>query len=127
MDSFYTIVLSIAGILLILILTVVGIMMRNLNNSTTFPQSSITCPDYWTYDTTNKVCKMGDINKGDFTSANGMNSNNTPGYDNSKGGFDPTAALWGGKYGTTVQCGKKKWANVHNINWDGNSNFNGCQ
>jgi hypothetical protein len=121
MDRFYLIVLSIAGILLILILTVVGIIMRRLNRSMPFPQSASTCPDYWTY--SNGVCKPPSSSGPNYVAV----LDSTPGYNQASGGFDPTSPEWSTKMGTTAQCGKKKWANQNSISWDGYSNFTGCK
>jgi hypothetical protein len=56
MDSFYMIVLSIAIVVLILLLTFVGILMRKARGADIFPPVTNMCPDYWDASSTPGVC-----------------------------------------------------------------------
>lgn len=56
MDSFYVIVLSIAIVILILLLTFVGILMKKAKGADIFPPVTNMCPDYWDASSTPGVC-----------------------------------------------------------------------
>ena len=110
MDIFYTIVLVIAIVTLILLLTVFGILMNNSKTVSPFPPSSNKCPDYWDYNKISKKCIHNNINN--------------PGQKT--GDIDPDDATFLSS-GTTQICGQQKWANERNILWDGVSNYNKCK
>lgn len=129
---FYIIVSSIAVIFLILVLTFMGIMMRNQNSKAIYPPTSFVCPDYWTSDDLGNCTlptKMSSsdplvpINSGG-TKNLGKNSNIAP-YSKDMYSFNVNNVLWssGGK---STLCAQKDWATQNNIQWDGVSNFNGC-
>ena len=52
METFHMSVLAIAAAVLILILTSVGVMIRNSNRDTTWPPAQSSCPDGWDPDIT---------------------------------------------------------------------------
>ena len=52
METFHMSVLAIAAAVLILILTSVGVMIRNSNRDTTWPPAQSSCPDGWEPDIT---------------------------------------------------------------------------
>ena len=120
METFYIIVLSIAVVLLILILTFVGIMMKTQDSSTVFPPTVNTCPDFWTV--SDGSCNIITIGKNALAS-NPTDPNVAP-YPKS-GKIDPNDPLWS-KNGSAI-CNQKKWANNASISWDGVSNYNGCK
>jgi hypothetical protein len=129
MELFHTIVLSIAVIILILILTVVGIMLGNKKyDNSVFPPIKNSCPDYWSVESTDassglSVCRVNSKNEG--TDPNKWKKDSkTYGY------FDETVNFSNSKWtsdGGTALCNMKDWANTYNISWDGVSNFNGCK
>ena len=136
MDLFYIIVLSVATILLILLLTYIGILMRNAKTSSNgdiFPPVANSCPDYWGASPSDpSSCNIprnvaGVKNIGSIYDINGLtlNDTNTIGYDRGKNliNFNDTRWSSGGK---TAVCGQKEWANKYNIMWDGVSNYNSC-
>ena len=132
MDSFYLIVMAIATVMLILILTFVGIMMKQQNAGIVFPPQANTCPDGWAVDGSYcTVPKDGSINIGSYTQAqllgyapsNTTNSTNGIIPANDINFQDPVAWASGG---LTTVCGQKAWANKYNIAWDGVSNYNSC-
>jgi hypothetical protein len=120
--SFYTIVVIIAIIILIIALTTVGLLLGRLNTSKkTFPPSASDCPDYWV--NSNGSCAV--------PNASGINAPTT-GYDTDSGtyGFSSgsikfTDAGWKNQ-GISELCAKKKWANKYNVLWSGVSNYNSC-
>lgn len=129
MDSFYFIVLSIATVILILLLIILGVLMSYSKNKITHPPSYSKCPDYWTLDTTdNKSCAIPvnsstDTTKFNIPSTGYNNINNTPGYTSTK--IDFTDGGWKTR-SKTRECAIKDWTNKYGVEWDGISNFNGC-
>ena len=131
--DFYTIVLTIAVVLLILILTFVGIKMSSskYNNQTnvSFPPVKSSCPDYWVVDgsycviPTNGRTNTGTIynNNGDIT----LLPSSTYGYVSGNSYINFNDAMWG-KMGKTTVCQQKDWTGKYNIVWDGISNYNNC-
>jgi hypothetical protein len=72
MDTFQTIVLSIAAIVLIGILIVVGMLMKKENITAPFPPVSTDCPDGWS--SYGKLCIPDASNSGVFYKSNITNS-----------------------------------------------------
>lgn len=130
MEVFYKIVLSIAIILLILILTFFGVLIKYENQNTIYPPTLSTCPDYWTHDGSGN-CAMPTVLSSDLSSPLNTGGQSTLGTSSvapySKDGktFSITNTLWtsGGK---STLCAQKSWANQSNIIWDGVSNYNKC-
>ena len=128
-SNFYTLVLTIAIVVLILVLSFFGWIMSKQKQTDNSPKLQTTCPDHWTIvDINGKTyCQqpsVGNVNRGD-DNASKMPDNTTvvPGYDSSDG-FDFTNASWSSG-GNTV-CSKKKWADSHGIHWDTVTNANYC-
>lgn len=131
--DFYTIVLTIAVVLLILILTFVGIKMSNskYNNQTnvSFPPVKSSCPDYWTAD--GSYCNIpvyGKTNTGriyDTNRNNTLSPSSTYGYVVDNNYIDFNNSMWG-SMGKTAICQQKDWTGKYNIVWDGVSNYNNC-
>jgi len=133
MDYFYLVTLIVAGILLILGLTYVGIRLGQQYSKgiedAVFPPVSKTCPDRWgsEKDGEKVLCKIPgatDINSGvspdDYkvrTITHGLNAG--------KDAIDFNDEEWA-KKGVSNTCALKKWANTYNIQWDGITNYNGC-
>tara|TARA_B100001059_G_C17715119_1_gene517551 strand:- start:708 stop:1064 length:357 start_codon:yes stop_codon:yes gene_type:complete len=117
MDSFYSIVIIIAFIALLLCLIAVGIMIQNQDKQKTFPTQSNTCPDGW------GVSETGDCM---------LPANNTdPNYIVMATHTGPKS-IWevsDGNYkvkDTATTCDKYDWATKNGIVWDGISNYNNC-
>jgi hypothetical protein len=135
MDPFHIIVLSIATVVLILILVIVGMLLNMGDVNTAYPPAYGVCPDYWEIAPDSTKCiipniKDSKLNIGNMYDENTMSLNDSvtsiPGYsfdisNNTLTQFiDFDDAKWKG------DCDKKKWANEYGIVWDGISNFNGC-
>ena len=127
-SNFYTLVLTIAIVVLILVLSFFGWIMSKQKQTDNSPKLQTTCPDHWTIvDINGKTyCQqpsVGNVNRGD-DNASKMPDNTTvvPGYDSN--GFDFTNASWSS--GGNAVCSKKKWADSHGIHWDTITNANYC-
>jgi len=140
MDTFRTVVLAIAIVVLIGFLAYVGSMIKADVKSQMFPPISQQCPDGWTYserradgkadgvimDTT--CTSGGAANRG---TAGTMKNLNYPNKDLIKLS-DPTKNIGAVGWGVTMLpattvCLQREWANKNGISWDGVSNFNGCE
>jgi hypothetical protein len=132
MDYFRVIVLSVAIVILVLVLTIIGILLAKQGSSKTYPPEYTDCPDYWTFNTDSSMCQVPSyglktsLNLGGIYNKAGallLNSTNTPGFkrDASNNVFvDFNNSSWAGT------CSKKKWSNSNGIVWDGISNYNTC-
>lgn len=127
-SNFYTLVLTIAIVVLILVLSFFGWTMSKQKQTDNSPKLQTTCPDHWTVvDINGKTyCQqpsVGNVNRGD-DNASKMPDNTTTitGYDIN--GFDFTNASWSS--GGNAVCSKKKWADSHGIHWDTVTNANYC-
>lgn len=132
MDIFYIIVLSIAAVLLILILTYIGLLMKSPKAATSsFPPTINTCPDYWSIGTDPSSCAIpssGSKNQGsiyDNTFKLILTPKNTPGINLTNNDIVLSHEGWTAGGASTI-CAQKKWANQYGIQWDGVSNYNGC-
>jgi hypothetical protein len=67
MQSFQSIVLGVAFLLLIVLYIV--IIKTTLSKKTTWPTSYTMCPDYWEYDSSTFQCKYKNFNRGDANSS----------------------------------------------------------
>lgn len=138
MDTFQLIVVSIAIVLLIVLLTYVGVQMKNPTKSSkgnlVFPPVKNSCPDLWqSKDVDGKTyCKIPEQsgnNIGDLYMTGKFSSNSIPyGYmeldrRNQLVNFADSGWSTGGK---STECNQKNWANKHGILWDGISNYNQC-
>jgi hypothetical protein len=121
-SNFYTLVLTIAVVILILLLGYLGWIMSKQKVTDDFPKLKTSCPDFWVVsdDGSGKVfCQQPSaenaLNKGkDLSGASGIIGNK----------FDTTDAGWASA-GNAV-CGKQKWANAQGISWDTVTNANYC-
>lgn len=133
MDLFYIIVLSIAVVLFILILTVVGLMMTSASTSTAvFPPVVNTCPDYWSVGIDASSCAVPlDSTQKNVGSMFGekdkllLSSENTFGFKKNNNNIVFSDPGWA-KSGTSALCAQQTWANKYNVMWDGVTNYNGC-
>jgi len=107
--DFYTYVVGGAIILLIIALIAIGIIITYGNSNAKFPEYQSSCPDYWTYDDTNKNCSPVKIN------SNLVNVGTLSTTTNSTPTYTPKEL-----------CENYKWANDNKIAWDGVSNTNSC-
>ena len=111
--SFYSIVLIIAFVILLISLIFVGILLQNQDANKEFPAQANYCPDGWGVDVS-----------GNCAPATG----NTPAADDYTDIFTETPA-GSGKYkpveGVSL-CDKRNWAIGKGVSWDGVSNFNNC-
>ena len=143
MEFFYIIVLSIAVIFLIVILTLIGILMKQSKKTGgTFPPIVNNCPDYWVISSSDgKSCtiptkpSITDIQKNagnlygtdtelDITDT-GSFPTKTPGFTTTGSTIDFTDEAWSSQ-GKTSTCAQKQWAQKWGIAWDGITNNNTC-
>ena len=136
--SFYSIVILIATILLIVILTYLAIEISKEQEEAEFPPDTSVCPDFWQQSGLNKCLipleSRHPNNAGIFDDSGAIkfDSQNTPGYDTApEDGYyiDMNNSGWGAtdKGGSgNAKCHKAQWAKNYNIVWDGVTNFNKC-
>ena len=98
--SFQKIILTIAAILLIIILVVIGITLSKASDSDSWPPIVGECPDYWIDMSGNGQQCVNTHNLG-TCNASTMNFDQAP-YNSSDG-----------------TCAKYNWANACGITWDG--------
>jgi hypothetical protein len=113
--SFYSIVLIVAFLFLLLTLIAVGIMLQNQDKNKAFPSQTSPCPDGWgVSDNGSCVQPTTGSNKGPGTIATGTNDI-----------WEADGSDYKPKESATV-CDKKAWANENKVHWDGVSNYNSC-
>lgn len=124
MEPFFIIVLVIAAITLIIFLTVFGLLIQKQTTSEVYPPSSLQCPDYWSYTTDasgSAICTPHiSMNKG-----TDIDEDNTPGLADN-GSINFADSTWASQFMSTSKCAHHNWAKLHNVNWDGVSNYNSC-
>jgi hypothetical protein len=130
MLSFYSIVLLIAIIILIIALTIVGLTLKKKQNVKPFPDFKNTCPDFWTVDATDGLCKPSattPINTPLPAKVHSYVNANVPvvtsgstATDKKIDSIDPDDSKW------ASVCTKTKWAKNVGILWDGVTNNNDC-
>jgi hypothetical protein len=138
--TFYSIVLIIALIILIISLITSAMYLQGIAKSTPFPPNNGACPDYWsvvsgsgsgggTYCSIPSSDGNGGINVGSIYNSTGestLTASTTPGLSSDGTSIDFNNPAWATVYRTTGICGKKSWANKLGITWDGTSNYNQC-
>lgn len=120
---YYTIVLIIATVLLIIGLIIVGTSLNKKRLANTFPEFSNVCPDFW--DMSGSVCYP---TKGVNTPPPSKFSGSAPAVkhsgvfiaDDKVTSVDTDTQFWSGV------CDKSAWAKMNNVFWDGVSNNNTC-
>jgi len=124
MDLFYIIVLTVAIVVLILVLTYMGLAMRN-STTVGYPGSQEMCPDYWTLtDASNCIIPTSGKNRG--ININNISVDDTYGLSSDRASINFQDQKWGGT-GVSTICAQQKWANKYGIIWDGVTNYNGCK
>jgi len=136
MEFFYIIVSVIAVVVLILVLTFIGLMIKNGNKTQTFPPNTAQCPDLWIPD--GSFCHYNGGNNGNYNGFTTTTNTNTIVYDKTPpfftyGGLINTGSTtintsdpqWE-TTGTSSNCAKKKWATSNNIQWSGITQLNSC-
>jgi len=99
--DFYTIILILAGVALIIALSGIGLAVSNGKSIAGFPSYVNSCPDYWTkvHNSASSVgytCSSHPENKGKLTTSS----------------YTPTGKV----------CEDSAWAKINKIYWDGISN-----
>ena len=140
MDTFRIVVLSIAAIVLIIILIVIGVLLSKGTTNKAWPPTNTTCPDYWLVSDDGKECtiprnleanslNVGTIygnlpgefpDQGAPVSPTFVNNQNPDAYVSS-----PAPAHFNLDKFSGV-CQKQCWSKQFNIVWDGVSNYNNC-
>jgi len=112
MATFQSITMTIAIVLLVICLIMIGITLYNAKYHTKFPPVVADCPDYWL-----------DMSDGD--SSNCVNKMKGLGNPDCKTEMDFSKSHWTGDDGL---CRKRKWATKCNLTWDGvTNNPDACQ
>jgi hypothetical protein len=130
MDNFYTIVLIVAVVSLILILTYIGIILKYGESSVVYPPHGTTCPDYWELSSEGHcmIPLASEKNVGSLLEGGGILTaavtGNTPGLNTSSRMINFNHNDWKAR-GTEI-CTKREWALKHGVVWDGISNYNSC-
>lgn len=129
MDNFYTIVIFVAVVALILVLTYVGIVMSYGEGTIAYPPQSTTCPDHWVIDEDKNCVIPGSDDKNTGTMFEGdllsdAVKGSTPGLDIDKDVINFSHEDW--KASGQEICAKKEWSNKHGVVWDSVSNYNDC-
>ena len=107
--TFQTITMTVAGIILIVCLAVMGVFMYRARYTMKFPPVAAECPDYWL-----------DMSDGD--GSKGVNAKNLGSCNTKEVNFNIPALQ-----GTTGTCLKARWARLCDLTWDGITNdANAC-
>jgi len=105
--GFYSTILMIALVTLILIMTYIGISLYRNRKQSTFPSTYYECPDYWTTNVNEKGEKTG------------CTAPKTKGVNQQLNINDPLPF-------NADRCKKREWSLKNNITWDGVSNYANC-
>ena len=123
MDSFYSMVLVIAFILLLLALIAIGIMLQKQGDKVAFPSQKSPCPDGWGVKEDGH-CEAPSAQHPNYPKiATGSNLTTTMSSDwtiKAAGSTD-----WKPKDSSTI-CDLRDWTIAHSVQWDGVSNYNSC-
>ena len=128
--SFYSGVVLIAVIILIITLIWLGIELSKAKEAKDFPPSFGTCPDYWVQHGNSCQIPLNrhPNNKGIFAVGGSsllLEQSNTPGIDTTTNTIDMTNPGWK-TAGKSEKCNKQGWASNYGVVWDGISNYNKC-
>jgi hypothetical protein len=105
MATFQKIVMTVAIILLIICLIIVGIALYHQKFNVAFPPVVADCPDYW-------------LDRSDGDSSNCVNKKNL-GTESCAKTMNFSTSTWTGANG---MCNKSKWARACDLTWDGITN-----
>jgi len=120
MDIFYIVVSSIAIILLILILTVIGIMMKSQNAITNYPPYQSQCPDYWGVNADGTCQQPASDNRiNNLPTSYRAASDDTLNKAKTSG---PTIGPYTFDFSKNSICDNMAWTKRWSIQWDGVSN-----
>lgn len=115
--SFYSMVLIIAFVILLISLIFVGILLQNQDANKEFPAQANYCPDGWgVKDNGYCVPATGNLPTPP-DDASISPSDYTEIFDADSGTYKPQ---------DKSLCDKRKWAIDKGVSWDGVSNFNNC-
>lgn len=112
--NFQKIVLTVAVVLLIIFLMMVGYMLYKQKYNAEFPPTVSDCPDYWLDVSGN------DASGNEIVSPYCYNVKNL-GSGTCEKKMDFSTSFWSSSDGL---CKKQKWANSCNLTWDGVTNNN---
>ena len=137
MDKFYTYVVIVAFVVLVLALIGLGIILQNQDKGEVFPPIQSKCPDGWANTAngclidTAKPKNFGDWSCTILNSADTLYLKNVCYNSTTKISFLEPTGINGTSYEIifrpeALPCDKRKWANMHGILWDGISNYNQC-
>ena len=125
MASFYLIILSIAVIALIVILTSIGMTIKNAkSDANIFPPVASLCPDYWEIDSSGNKCIIPKDGINDGGGLNALSNASTHGLLDGK--IDFSHPKWINSSTKNQLCAQRSWALANNIIWSGVSNTNQC-
>ena len=122
MDSFYSTVTTVAFIILLIVLIMMGIAMHKKDEDAVFPTYATDCPDGWGIE--ENGCKVPStdfqnypmypemLEDARFKGPGKIIEENEPGLLS----FSKNATI----------CDKKTWANTIGVSWDGVTNYNKC-
>ena len=141
MDPFYSTVCIVAFVILIIVLVILGIFISypssSSTNTTPFPPTANTCPDYWTASEDNALCYVparykntGSIYGSDGTviKSNTVFSNSET-SNKSDTAVDAANNYYVKSYNPTNPsnlCDLNTWTTNNNVSWNGVSNTNQC-
>jgi hypothetical protein len=134
MDIFYSIVLGIATLALIIMFIVMGVLISKNNATTTYPPYVNTCPNYWMSDasgncyipqpTGTAAAPTPAVNIGNFKPNADSQKPKMAGLNASHTYINFNDKAWA-TLGKSATCAKKTWAVGNQILCDGISNYNG--
>ena len=120
--SFYSMVLIIAFVILLISLIFVGILLQNQDANKEFPAQANYCPDGWGVESNgNCAPATGNLPKPSTDGASVASADYTTDgifTDAGSGKYKPVEGV--------SLCDKRKWAIDKGVSWDGVSNFNNC-
>jgi hypothetical protein len=104
MGPFQSITVTIAAVILILCLVLIGVTLYNNKYNTEFPPVVANCPDWWL-----------DRSQGDGSNCKNVKKLGSCNQDT----MDFSSSFW---TGTDGMCRKFRWARECNLTWDGVTN-----
>ena len=132
MQFFYTMVLFIAIVILILTLTLIGVSMYNQINAVVYPQYLSDCPDYWIKNedgTCSVVVGNDSVNalsvKYDYTRDRKLGNIKVTEPCNLQKKYNPHQLTYKFDFRNNGWCDNRKWAMTNDIFWDGMTNVRG--
>ena len=122
MDSFYSTVTTVAFIILLIVLIMMGIAMHKQDTDAVFPIYASDCPDGWGME--EKGCKVPSADFQNYPMYPEMMED--PRYKGpGKIVQEEEPGVLSFNKNATI-CEKKTWANTVGVSWDGVTNYNKC-